>query len=358
MHLSDISKTETARGEIPSLNGWRAASITLVFLSHAGLGQIIPGGLGVTIFFFLSGFLITSLLIKEFEKTGTISLPKFYARRFLRLMPVIVIVLVPTYLLTASGLLRGSASVIAAVSQLFYFFNYFAIFHDFGSYIPTGTVVFWSLSVEEHYYIFFPFLLLFLLRKCRGNTIVHLFCGLCAAALAWRFYLTYVEGVSPIRTFFATDTRIDSILYGSILAIIWRREWNFERSIKRMRTDYALAACGGLLILISVVVRSEVFRESLRYSLQGVALIPIFIASIRYHDMAPFNVLNLRFMKKMGDFSYAIYLVHFVILSNVLVEPGNELLRGVLAAALAIAFAALNEVLFDVKLRRLRARLH
>lgn len=358
MYLKDISTTEGARGEIPSLNGWRAISITLVFLSHAGLGNIIPGGLGVTIFFFLSGYLITSLLLKEFDKTGDISLRNFYARRFLRLMPVILIVLLPTYILTYFGVLHGNASIIAAVSQLFYFFNYFAIWHDAGSFIPAGTIVFWSLSVEEHYYIFFPLLLLVLLRKSGRKTIVGVFLAGCVAALAWRFYLVGVEGVQPIRTFFGTDTRIDSILYGSILAVLWRSEPAFQRSAGRARKDYALAAAGVALLLLSVVVRSDWFRETLRYSLQGIALIPIFIASIRYHQEIPFKFLNLPVVKKMGDFSYAIYLVHFILLSNLFTESGHVLLRGIVAAALAIAFAALNDALVDARVRKIRARLH
>src|ERR1700744_3779762 len=88
---------------IPSLDGIRAVSVLIVVLSHAGLGQVIPGGFGVTIFFFLSGFLITTLLLAEYEETGRIDIPKFYLRRVFRLMPPLIISLLIAYGLTIAG---------------------------------------------------------------------------------------------------------------------------------------------------------------------------------------------------------------------------------------------------------------
>src|SRR5258707_8971143 len=83
----------------PVLEGWRAVSILLVLVSHGGLDKVVPGGLGVTIFFFISGFLITSLLISEFQREGRISLKKFYLRRFWRLAPPLICFIVLSTLL-------------------------------------------------------------------------------------------------------------------------------------------------------------------------------------------------------------------------------------------------------------------
>src|SRR6187431_2198154 len=92
---------------IPSLDGLRALSILIVFLSHAGLSHVIPGPFGVAIFFFLSGYLITTLMRQERERTGSVNLWHFYLRRTLRIFPPLYLILAFTWLLVATGLLRG-----------------------------------------------------------------------------------------------------------------------------------------------------------------------------------------------------------------------------------------------------------
>ena len=87
---SEAAARASAFAYQPVLDGWRAVSILLVLVSHGGLDKVVPGGLGVTIFFFISGFLITSLLISEFQREGRISLKKFYLRRFWRLAPPLI----------------------------------------------------------------------------------------------------------------------------------------------------------------------------------------------------------------------------------------------------------------------------
>ena len=142
---------------IPSLNGLRAVSVLLVVSAHAGLSDLIPGGLGVTIFFFLSGYLITTLMLAENEQTGAISIRNFYARRILRLAPPLLITLAIAYSLTYLGFLQGRITLAALVSQLLYFANYYILFFDPNAQsMPGGTGILWSLAVEEHFYIFFP----------------------------------------------------------------------------------------------------------------------------------------------------------------------------------------------------------
>jgi peptidoglycan/LPS O-acetylase OafA/YrhL len=104
---------------IPSLDGIRALSVLIVVLAHSGF-EIVPGGLGVTIFFFLSGYLITTLMLAEYERSGRLSIPKFYARRFFRLMPPLIITLAIAYSLTFSGLLPGGITAAGLAAQLLY----------------------------------------------------------------------------------------------------------------------------------------------------------------------------------------------------------------------------------------------
>ena len=142
--------------DIPSLDGLRAISILIVFVSHAGFPSV-PGGLGVSIFFVISGFLITTLLRVESDATGGISLKAFYVRRALRILPVFYVVLVTAVLAARSGVLAGGADVDATASQFLHYFNFYAITHE-GYRIAAGTGVYWSLAIEEHFYVVFPLL--------------------------------------------------------------------------------------------------------------------------------------------------------------------------------------------------------
>ena len=148
---------------IPSLDGLRAISVLLVVLGHSGLDAIVPGGLGVTIFFFLSGYLISTLMLAEHDKTGGINILHFYARRVFRLMPPLIVSLAIAYGLTYSGWLAGGITSKGLAAQLLYFANYYGLFYDPGNTVPDGTGILWSLAVEEHFYIFYPLLMALLL---------------------------------------------------------------------------------------------------------------------------------------------------------------------------------------------------
>src|SRR5664279_5317039 len=126
---------------IPSLNGIRAGSVLIVVLSHSEFGTIVPGGLGVTIFFFLSGYLITTLMFTEWERSGDIDILSFYARRIFRLIPPLFITLAIAYGLAYYKFLPGLITAKGLAAQLFYFANYYALFFDPGNTIPAGTGV-------------------------------------------------------------------------------------------------------------------------------------------------------------------------------------------------------------------------
>src|SRR4029077_12459985 len=143
-------------GAIPSLDGLRAISILIVLVSHAGYGTVVPGGLGVTIFFFLSGYLITTLLLDENKRSGRINIGKFYLRRVFRLFPPLLVTLVIAYSLVALGLLDGGISWAGVLAQLLYFANYYGLFFDPGNTTAAGTGILWSLAVEEHFYMVYP----------------------------------------------------------------------------------------------------------------------------------------------------------------------------------------------------------
>src|SRR4029077_21192748 len=142
---------------IPSLDGLRALSFLIVFLAHAGLDRVVPGGFGVTVFFFLSGYLITTLMRIEAERTGKVSLKNFYLRRALRILPPFYIVFVAATIFGEIGFLRGDVRprLLPVALQAMHLSNYWIAAKGWSG-IATGTGVYWSLAVEEHFYLLFP----------------------------------------------------------------------------------------------------------------------------------------------------------------------------------------------------------
>jgi len=202
-------------GVIPSLDGLRAISISIVLVSHAGFGSIVPGGLGVTIFFFLSGYLITTLLMNERERSGRIDIGKFYLRRVFRLFPPLLVTLVIAYSLVILGVLAGGISWAGVLAQLVYFANYYSLFFDPGNTTAAGTGILWSLAVEEHFYMFYPAVLTGLLAiGLSKQRIVVVLAITCLGVLAWRMHLASLPNFVTERTYYSSDTRIDSILFG------------------------------------------------------------------------------------------------------------------------------------------------
>jgi peptidoglycan/LPS O-acetylase OafA/YrhL len=343
---------------IPSLDGIRAVSFLIVFVSHAGLGHIVPGGLGVTIFFFLSGYLITTLLRMEYDKSDGVDFKQFYVRRALRIFPPFYLILAIATGLTALGVLEGELNPLAVLSQLFYLNNYYVVATgSFDGFAP-GTGIYWSLAVEEHFYMVFPFVYLLLRRLVPGGGRQALVLGaMCVAVLAWRCVLVYGLGSAPDRTYVATDARIDSILFGCILAV-YANPMLDKVQISPRRTLLLWVPLGLALLLFTLVYRDDGFRETFRYTLQGLAFFPLFIAAIRFPEWPLFSWLNIGWVRFWGVLSYSLYLVHQVVLA--LVEqyvPLPLIAQGALALALSFGAAYLSYRAVEKPLARMRRRL-
>lgn len=344
---------------IPSLNGWRAIAVSLVVIGHISVGYLqIPAGLGVTIFFFLSGFLITKLLLNEFSRDKSINIANFYGRRVLRICPPLALVLIVTYVLAGLGVFIGGASLKSFLAQFFYFANYYALFFGPDNQIPSGTAVFWSLAVEEHFYLVFPGILLIMLRRMRPIQISLVLLVMCGLILAWRYYLTIPPDFNPDRTYYATDARIDSILFGCILATSWDEIIVRWRNFESNATKGVLLWLGWGLLVVSIIVRDARFRETLRYSMQGIALMPLFLYSIKNYNGPVFSVLNWPALNRIGIYSYSIYLSHEIIFDNICARFQSRLLSAVATIVLSMAFAYFVDTCIDRYFRKLRSRLH
>jgi peptidoglycan/LPS O-acetylase OafA/YrhL len=327
MHEGQATTMNTPGGEsivpkgglyIPSLDGIRAISFFLVFLAHAGLGKVlVPGGFGVTIFFLLSGFLITTLLRMEYQRFKRVSLKDFYLRRVLRILPPLYVTIVLSVLIVLLGRVSTGIPFQGTLSQVFQYANYFEIYSNNPVSMP-GTGVFWSLAVEEHFYLLFPIFYIWMCGRFSNSRQAVVLAMLCAAALIWRCVLCFHFHASADRIYLATDTRFDSILLGSIFAIVASpilRDPLHERLVAHLRW---LVPVSVAVLLVTFLCRSEGFRNTLRYTLQGLALMPLFIAAIRFQDSWVVKILNLSWVRFLGVLSYSLYLCHSIILEAVI----------------------------------------
>ncbi len=202
-----------AKSHLPSLDGLRATAVFLVVFYHADIAWA-SGGLGVLAFFVLSGFLITWLLLKEEERSGTISLKSFYARRSLRIFPAFYAYWL---LVTAALLLVQKRYVVAqAISSLFYVTNYYQALHGDPNTDFSHT---WSLAVEEQFYLLWP--VFFLLLKNARNRLKFLIGAVVGISL-YREILVFLVHRDQGYIYEAFDTRADHLLIGCLLAVALR----------------------------------------------------------------------------------------------------------------------------------------
>jgi peptidoglycan/LPS O-acetylase OafA/YrhL len=180
----------------------------------------------------------------------------------------------------------------------------------------------------------------------------------CLVVLAWRIHLVQSPEFSTIRTYYASDTRIDSIIYGCLMALLINPQRVSRRSKNMSLLQWALFSIGIGFLLLSLIYRNPVFRETFRYSLEGIAIFPVFYFAILFHDNALFRHLNSVWAIRIGTYSYAIYLIHevilFAIFKNALFVANNSFVVFPVALMISIAFAATIDSFVDPYFKQLR----
>lgn len=344
-------------GPIPSLDGIRALAVALVFFAHNGLENVIPGGLGVTVFFVLSGYLISTLMRSEYSATHALDYRGFYLRRFLRLMPPLVCVVLLAGALAAFGVIDGAFTGNGLLAVLFYYGNYFVIANDFHG-VPAGLGVVWSLAVEEHYYLLYPPLAALLLRSGRVGVSIATLLGLCALVLAWRCWLAS-NGASEAHLTMATDARADAILVGCLMAL-WRNPRLDPISLPNFRRDAWLVFVCVAVLVFTLAYRGEFFRLTFRYSLQSLAVAPLIYLAVARAQHWPFRWLNAKPLVYVGTISYTVYLSHDVFVLLVAKHWPRLGWLGATFAAIALTLALAEPIRRWVErpCARLRRRLH
>lgn len=324
---------------LKGLDGIRALSVSLVLVSHCGF-ENIPGGFGVTTFFFLSGFLITTLLQREFDRTSGINIRNFMLRRILRIFVPLYTVYLTLLFLSYINFYPAEYTIGGVLSQLTFFANYYRLLFGNSGFVD-GTGILWSLAVEEHFYVLYPAVFLFLVRR-NINYLLLFSIFLIILILLWRIYLTY-HGASLNRIYFATDTRMDSIIFGVLLSIVMYQRNLFRDTKKLSLNDLVIIVLAVITLFLTFIVRDDFFRKTLRYSLQGLALMPLFYYVITRANIWLFSWLNSQYLVKTGLYSYMIYLIHNPIihfLDHIGFEKGVVML--LIASVLSFFISALS----------------
>jgi peptidoglycan/LPS O-acetylase OafA/YrhL len=310
---------------IPTLDGWRAISIAFVIVSHVLVQSplmISLGPLGVSIFFSISGYLICTLLLQERARTGAISLRGFYIRRIFRILPPAM-----TYL--AVMLVAGAAGLPDVLRCLFFAANYWEP-HTF--YLAH----FWSLSMEEHFYLFWPTVLAFL-----GNRRAAVFAGAgVVVVLGWREWaLIHAPGAI---FYHRTDTRLDAFFAPCLLAILLQQSPAWRRRLQRWLSPPALVGLVGLLAGFYFLSRGSDHIEAIQKTVQSLVIPLIVTGTVLNPQTWIGRLLELAPLRFVGRISYSLYLWQEMALMALL-HSALWLRLGVALAAAMVSYYAIEQ---------------
>jgi peptidoglycan/LPS O-acetylase OafA/YrhL len=332
-----------AMPNIPSLDGLRGIAVALVIFYHFGLTlgfYPLPGYLGVMMFFVLSGFLITWLLLKESGKTGDISLKQFYIRRTLRIFPAFY-----AFWIFTVGLRLATHNPVSwgyAVSAFFYVSDYYIGLAKQGTHFMGQT---WSLGVEEQFYLLWPFLF----WKGRNNLrrLATFLVVVIAGVWVYRVILRLVLGVSPEYLQYAFDCRIDGLFMGCLLAILLKQQ-RLNTLIKAACFSAAAPLVPISLLALTVHLSNSLgpnYAQTVGFPAEQLCVAVLLIQLITFSDRTPWKWLNSSLARFVGRISYSLYLYHalsFHYLPNPLrdwVEGSSRPVKVLVGIAISMSFA-------------------
>lgn len=347
---------------VPALDGLRAVAVVGVVLFHGGVSWVPGGYLGVDVFFVLSGYLITTLLLRERADTGGIDLRAFWTRRLRRLLPALLVMLAAVAVATPFFVAAPDRASVRgdALASLAYVANWRFILTDQSYFAgaPSPLRHLWSLSVEEQWYIVFPVVLLLALRRARR--LVPVIIALAAATVASALWMARLAsgGGDPSRAYYGTDTRAHSLLAGALLAAV-AAQWPLHRHRRLLGVVGLVGAAG---VVASYVLVSEGDLWMYRGGFLGLALATAALVAAVALPRSPLpwtRALAVAPLVAIGRVSYGLYLWHWPV--NVFLSPDRTGLDGggaddvallVLRTAVAVGFTLASYFLIEVRVRR------
>ena len=337
------------RRHLPALDGLRWVAVLVVMIYHFGW-TAVPGDLGVSGFFVLSGFLITWLLLREHERTGTISLKDFYVRRTLRIFPAYYAFITVS---VALDLLRGDSRVRPAiVPALTYTVNYYNALHGH----PTNSMTHaWSLAVEEQFYLLWP--LLFLLSIPYGRrAVTRVLVGSIAVVLAWRAFLFLGDVVGEAYVYNAFDTRFDNLAVGCLLAVALTTP-SLVRRIGAMPMPAWSPLATVALLVVSRSMISDRWHYSVGLTVDAGLVAVLIVQLLTLHRHPTWRWLDLSAVRYLGLLSYPLYLYHGYGISVGRRMPLAQPLQLAIGIGVSILMAAGSYHLLERPFLRLKERL-
>ena len=324
---------------LPGLDGLRAIAVLAVIAYHADAGWLPGGFLGVEVFFVVSGYLITLLLLAEHERTGRIDLKAFWARRARRLLPALFTLLIAAATLSAFvPYLRASLARLR--DQLLFAFlyvsNWFQIVDDQSYFDATGRPPLlrhlWSLAVEEQFYVIWPLVMVVVLTLFRRHLPMIGVAFLVGSVGANVLMAVLYNPANPNRVYLGTDTRAGGLLLGAGLAMLWRPYAVMRGPLREQHRFFSLLGAGGLLALALMMWRFHdvvatgdgqrgydlLYRGG--FFLVGLATAAVILSTTHLSSRFGQKILGARPLAWLGTRSYGLYLWHWPVFQ--LTRPG------------------------------------
>ena len=354
---------------LPSIDSLRALAVLAVIIYHVDVNYLPGGFLGVDLFFVLSGYLISSLIIKEYRKTGSLNLYNFYIRRARRLLPAVYFMItvgLVVMVLFNEVLLRKSH--LDAIFGYIYSSNWWYIFHkldyfdSFGAQSPFKHL--WSLAIEEQFYMIFPLLFLLVNRKKKSKdgtyklnkNFLYVVLGLILVSLIAHILLFDINNIS--RIYFGTDTRAFSLLVGVVGAILYPMERLHAKVTPQQNMLYSVVSLVSIATLITVMIYTSEYNTLLYrggFLLVAILGLIVIISSGKQHTLMS-RLLSFKPVVFIGKISYSLYLWHFpvLVLTTPVSEIGNpNIIFVILRVILTFILATASYVFVETPIRKL-----
>lgn len=305
---------------MPGLDGVRAVAVIAIIIYHLNPQWLSGGFLGVDTFFVISGYLITSLLLTEYHNTGKIELMSFWLRRVKRLIPAVLFlvmgVIVLSLIFMPTEIQKVRADTIAAI---FYVSNWWYIMQNvdyFEQFAVQPLKHLWSLAIEEQFYLVFPIVLLSLLSFIRRLKSIRIIFLILLVISMIAMMVLYVPNENVARVYFGTDTRIQTLLMGVLLALVWPPFQLKAKVNRQMRTMIDTAGVVGLAILFICFKFVSETNSILYYGgFFLISTVTLLVIASSVHPSGYFaKFLGNKVFTFIGSRSYSLYLWHYPII--------------------------------------------